>query len=70
MKISLYRIGFREEFDGDVRFCLAPPKSMILSISIDFFDVFCNFLVVPATRTYPMKLGLSLDDSWEGKSII
>ena len=42
MKISLYRVVFRVEFDGDVRFFLAPPKSMFLSISIDFFDVFYN----------------------------
>ena len=45
MKISLYRVVFRVEFDGDVRFFLAPPKSMFLLISIDFFDVFCNFFV-------------------------
>ena len=45
MKISLCRIVFRVEFDGDVPFFLAPPKSMFLSIFIDVFDVFCNFFV-------------------------
>ena len=44
MKISLYRVvfpTFRVDFDGDVRLFLAPPKSMFLSVSIDF----CNFFV-------------------------
>ena len=45
MTISLHRVGFRVEFDGDVRFFIAPPKSMFLSLSIDFFDVFCNFFL-------------------------
>ena len=38
-------VVFRVEFDGDVRFFVAPPKSMFLSFFIDFFDVFCNFFV-------------------------
>ena len=45
MKISLYRGAFRVEFDGDVHFFLAPPKSMFLSISINLFDIFSYFLV-------------------------
>ena len=43
MKISLYRVVFHVEFDGDVRFLLAPPKSMFLLIFIDLFDVFSIF---------------------------
>ena len=42
---SIYRVLLRVEFDGDVRFFLAPPKSIRLSFSIDFFDVFCNLFV-------------------------
>ena len=38
-------VVFRVEFDGDIRFCVAPPKSMVLLIFIDFFDVFRNFLI-------------------------
>ena len=38
-------VVFRVEFDGDVRFFVAPPKSMFLSMLIDFFDVFYNFFV-------------------------
>ena len=45
MKISLYRVVFRVEFDGDVRFFVAPPKSTLLSIFIYLFDVFCNLFV-------------------------
>ena len=45
MKISLYRVVVRVEFDGDIRFFLAPPKSMFLSISIDCFDVFDDVFV-------------------------
>ena len=41
MKISLYRIVFRVEFDGDVHFCIAPPKSILLSIfSMCFLQLF------------------------------
>ena len=42
MKISLYRVVLRVEFDGDVCFFLAPPKSMFLLI---FIDVFSNLFV-------------------------
>ena len=45
MNISLYRVVFRVEFDGDVRFFVAPQKSMFLLISIDFFIFFCNLFV-------------------------
>ena len=45
MKISLCKVVSRVEFDGDVGLFPAPPKSMFLSISIEFFYVFCNFLV-------------------------
>ena len=50
MKTSIYRIVFRVEFDGDVRFFLTPQKSMFLSISIDFFDVFLQFFRFPSFR--------------------
>ena len=50
MKISLYRVVFRVEFDGDVRFCLASPKSMFLSIFIDVFVVFLQFFRFPSFR--------------------
>ena len=33
-------VVFRVEFDGDIRFCVAPPKSMVLLIFIDFFRCF------------------------------
>ena len=42
MKISLYRIVFRVEFDGNVRFCIAPPKS--------FFQRFLQFFRFPSFR--------------------
>ena len=45
MKISLYRVVVRLEFDGAIRFCLAPPKSMFLQIFIDFLDVSRNLFV-------------------------
>ena len=38
-------VVFRVEFDGDIHFCVAPPKSMVLLIFIDFFGVFSNFFV-------------------------
>ena len=52
MKIGRYGVIFRVEFDGDARFFLAPPKSMFLSISIDFFDGFCKnrFFRFPCRR--------------------
>ena len=50
MKISLYRIVFRVEFDGDVRLFLTPPKSMFLSMFIDFFDVFLQCFRFPSFR--------------------
>ena len=50
MKISLYRVVCRVEFDGDVRFFLAHPKSRFLSIFIDFFDVFLQFFRFPIFR--------------------
>ena len=43
MKISVYRAVFRVEFDGDIHFCIAPPKSRFLSISIDFSIFFVIF---------------------------
>ena len=36
---------FRVQFDGDIRLCVAPPKSMFLMISLVFFEVFCDFFV-------------------------
>ena len=45
MEISLYRIVFRIEFDGDVRFCLAPQnRCFYRSVSI-FSIFFFNFLL-------------------------
>ena len=42
MKISLYIAVFRVEFDGDVRFCLAPPK---IGVFIDLHRFFRCFLL-------------------------
>ena len=44
LKIILSGAVFRVEFGGDIHFCIAPPKSMFLEISIDFFEVSRNFL--------------------------
>ena len=45
-KISLHRVVFRVEFDGDIRFCVAPPKSTFLLTFLDFVEVFHAFLVL------------------------
>ena len=50
MKINLYRVVFRVEFDGDVRFFLAPPKSMFVSIFIEFSMFFLQFFRFPNFR--------------------
>ena len=63
MKISLYRVVFRVEFDGDVRFFLATPKSMFVSISIDFFDVFCDFFKSYGSK--PLTLIMFFVVLWE-----
>ena len=43
LKICLYGVVFRIEFDGDVRFCVALFKKTILSMFIDFYQYFRDF---------------------------
>ena len=38
-------VVFRVEFDGDIRFCVAPPKSTFFMIFIDLFEVLRDFFV-------------------------
>ena len=40
LKINLYRVVFRVEFDGDVHFCIALQKSTVLSIFLNIFMIF------------------------------
>ena len=45
MKMSLHRGVVRVEFDGAIRFCLAPPKSTFLWMFINFVNAFCNLFI-------------------------
>ena len=42
-KKSIIWVVFRVEFDGDIRFFVAPPKPTSLTILIDLFEVFPDF---------------------------
>ena len=48
VKISLYRIVFRVEFEGDICFCLAPPKSMFFLVFHRFVRRFLQFFRFPS----------------------
>ena len=36
---------FHLKFDGDIRFCIAPPKPMFVLMFIDSFDIYQNCFV-------------------------
>ena len=48
-------VVFRVEFDGDIRLCVAPPKSMFLMMFLDIFEVlnFRDFFVFQIFHEIP-----------------